>query len=186
MVTAETLQKLPAKLKPQSVEQDANAAVALILKPEKGDFEVLLVKRAVRAKDVWSGQMALPGGKREPQDATLRETAIRETFEETGINLAHSRFLGVLGAAKPLIGSGFLVIPFVFELEKTPQIVLNRTELESHMWVPYEKIAQSRGTIVVSHLGEVPAFMLPNAVVWGMTYQMLSEFAETVEHLKTQ
>lgn len=186
MVNAGIIRKLPSVLKPVTGEQGANAAVALLLRPESEDSDILLVKRAVHPKDVWSGQMAFPGGKREPQDAHLKATVTRETFEETGINLSESRFLGVLGAAQPMIRSGFLVLPFVVALDAEPEVKLNHSELDSHIWVPYEKIIQSNGKTTLPNFGEVPAFILGNDVVWGMTYKILSDFIRIVETLKTQ
>ena len=54
---------------------------------KKGDPEVLLIKRAARAGDRWTSHIALPGGKREDADTTDRATSIRETREETGLEL---------------------------------------------------------------------------------------------------
>lgn len=62
------------------------AAVALLLRPRE-QLEILLIKRAERDTDPWSGHMALPGGRREPGDADLVTTAFRETEEETGVPL---------------------------------------------------------------------------------------------------
>ena len=62
------------------------AAVALVVRGHV-DLEVLLIKRARRDGDPWSGHMALPGGRRDPADTSLRQTAVRETLEETGIDL---------------------------------------------------------------------------------------------------
>ena len=186
MVTAEVLQKLSLRLKPLSDEQGANAAVALILKPNKGLFDVLLVKRAINARDVWAGQMALPGGKREPEDLTLQSTVIRETKEEIGINIANNRFLGVLKAVKPMTGSGFLVLPFVVELERSYRLRLNCKELESYLWVPYQGILSRRSRTLIPGVGEVPTFLMKNAVVWGMTYYILNEFSMIIENPTTQ
>ncbi|MCL4429684.1 MAG: CoA pyrophosphatase [Chloroflexi bacterium] len=184
MVNPETVAKLPFALRPVSDEQGANAAVALLLKPNHGDFEVLLVKRAVHPADVWSGQMALPGGKREPQDSDLKAVVARETIEETGINLSIGRFLGVLTAVQSVPRRDLRILPFVVQLEKKPEIALN-SELEWYTWVPYEQIAQSEGKSMQQGF-EVSAFLLPNAVVWGITYKILSDFIKTVEAAKTQ
>jgi 8-oxo-dGTP pyrophosphatase MutT (NUDIX family) len=184
LVDKETVTRLPSALKPLSDEQGANAAVALLLKPNAGDFEMFLVKRAIRAGDVWSGQMALPGGKREPQDGDLTATIIRETWEETGIDLCKSRFLGVLDAVYPVPRRDVLVLPFVVLLENDPKITLNHGELASCLWVSYEEIQQGAGKTFVPNVGEVPALLLHNAVVWGMTYRILRAFTHTVEALK--
>ena len=184
MVNADIIRKLPSALKPATDEQGANAAVALLLKHTVDDFKILLVKRAIRPKDVWSGQMAFPGGKREPNDANLKATAIRETLEETGIGIAESRFLGVLGAVQPMVKSNFLVLPFIAALDAEPEIKLNRSELDSYIWVPYKVMVQSNGKTALPNFGEVPAFILGNAVVWGMTYKILIDFIRIVEALK--
>ena len=180
MVSAETIAKLPTALKPISDEQGANAAVALLLKPKRSDFDLLLVKRVENPSDTWSGQMALPGGKREPKDAGLKATVMRETFEETGIALGQCQFLGVLGAVRSEPKPDFKILPFVVLLEEAPQLKLNRAELEMYIWVPYEKVVQSKGTVEFS-FGKVPAYIFADGVVWGITYRILSEFIEAVE-----
>jgi 8-oxo-dGTP pyrophosphatase MutT (NUDIX family) len=186
MVNPQIIAKLLSALKPFSAQQSANAAVALLLKPNADDFEILLVKRATRQTDVWSGQMARPGGNREPQDADLKATAIRETLEETSVDIGASSFLGALDAVQPVPRRDYLVLPFVVLLENDPKIFLNHGELESFLWVPYEEILQSKGKTAVPNIGEVPAFLVKNTVVWGMTYRILLDFTQTVEALKTQ
>jgi 8-oxo-dGTP diphosphatase len=180
VVSAEAIAKLPTLLKPLSNEQGANAAVALLLKPKRNDFDVLLVKRVENPSDTWSGQMALPGGKREPKDASLKGTVVRETLEETGIVLGQCRFLGVLDAVQSEPKPDFKILPFVVLLADEPRLKLSKAELEAYLWVPYEKIVQSRGVAEFS-FGKVPAYVLSGAVVWGITYRILSEFIKAVE-----
>ena len=80
-------------------EWRARAAVALIFRvASEGALELLLIKRAEYPGDPWSGQVAFPGGREEAGDASLAETAIRETREETGIELEPRR--NVLGSAR--------------------------------------------------------------------------------------
>ena len=146
MVSADVIEKLPKVLKPISDEQGANAAVALLLKKKHGDFDVLFVKRVKKPSDPWSGQMALPGGKRESKDASLKETVLRETLEETGLALNRCRFLGVLTAVQSEPKPEIIILPFVVLLEDEPKLKLNREELETFIWVPYEEVVQSQGT----------------------------------------
>ncbi|KAI9849367.1 MAG: hypothetical protein M1830_007119, partial [Pleopsidium flavum] len=65
---------------------------------QHGDPEILFIKRAARSGDRWTSHVALPGGKRDPDDADDRSTAIRETMEEVGIDLndEHALFVGNL------------------------------------------------------------------------------------------
>ena len=180
MVSAEVIAKLPAVLRPISDEQGANAAVALLLKHGRNDFDLLLVKRVENPSDTWSGQMALPGGKREPKDASLKGTVMRETLEETGIALGQCRFLGVLSAVRSEPNPDFSILPFVVLLEGEPKLKLNKAELETFMWVPYEEVVQSKGMVEFS-FGKVPAYVFADAIVWGVTYKILSKFVEAVE-----
>lgn len=183
MVSSEAIVKLPAVLKPVSDEQGGNAAVALLLNPRGGDFDLLLVKRVENPSDTWSGQMALPGGKREPKDLSLKDTIVRETLEETGVSLTKCQFLGVLGAVRSEPKPDFKILPFVVLLEGEPRLKLNKAELETFIWVPYEEVVQSKGTVQFS-FGKVPAYIFAEGVVWGITYNILSELIEAVETTK--
>jgi 8-oxo-dGTP diphosphatase len=180
LVSAEAIAKLPIVLESISNEQDANAAVALLLKPKRNNFDLLLVKRVENPSDTWSGQMALPGGKREPTDDNLKATVMRETLEETGVKLERCRFLGVLDAVPSEPKPDFTILPFVVLLEDEPELKLNKRELETFMWVPYEEVVQSKGIVEFS-FGKVPAYIFSDAVVWGITYRILSEFVKAVE-----
>ena len=55
---------------------------------QAGEPEILFIKRASRAGDRWTGHVAFPGGGREPADADDAAASIRETQEETGIDLS--------------------------------------------------------------------------------------------------
>lgn len=180
MVSTEAIAKLPTVLKPISDEQGANAAVALLLKPKRNDFDLLLVKRVENPSDTWSGQMALPGGKREPKDKDLKDTVMRETMEETGIKLDDRRFLGVLTAISSEPKPEIKILPFIILLENEPKLKLNKAELERFIWVPFEEIVQSKGTVEFS-FGKVPAYIFADAIVWGVTYRIISKFIQAVE-----
>ena len=167
-------------LKPISDEQEANAAVSLLLNPMRGDFDVLLVKRVENPSDTWSGQMALPGGKRDSKDKSVKDTAVRETREEIGVALGACRFLGVLDAVRSEPRPEFKILPFVVLLKDEPQLKLNKAELERFVWVPYEEVVQSKGAVQFS-FGKVPAYVFAEGVVWGLTYRILSEFIQAIE-----
>ena len=72
------------------------AAVALVLVPRApDDADLLLIRRATREGDPWSGQIGLPGGRLSPEDASLEDAAMRETFEETGLKVDLTGLLNV-------------------------------------------------------------------------------------------
>jgi 8-oxo-dGTP pyrophosphatase MutT (NUDIX family) len=104
MLPSYELTALAARLARGEATEDAGAsgrqaAVAAVLRapPDGGDAEILLMRRAERHGDPWSGHMAFPGGRREEGDATLLDTAIREAREEVGLDLrAHGTLLARL------------------------------------------------------------------------------------------
>ena len=157
-----------------SDEQDANAAVALLLK-DRTKSSILFVKRVTNPKDPWSGQIGLPGGKRDIKDHSLKDTVIRETSEETGINLNNCHFLGVMSAQESRPRLEIKVLPFVIFLDHEPAIVLSRKELERYIWIPIENLAGSKTCVKLS-FGESPAYVVDDNVIWGLTYRIIEEF----------
>jgi 8-oxo-dGTP diphosphatase len=166
---------LSKALSPISGTEDAEAAVALILKPTNESFDVLLVKRVESPGDPWSGQIALPGGKRELGDKNLRHTVTRETLEETNINLEdHNRFLGTISIQRSTPRPEMRILPFVVLLEHEPKIKLNKKELEASAWISLRKLATHRETARLDQ-GDAPAYIVDHHVIWGLTYRIIEE-----------
>ena len=176
LIQTDDIEKLSKALRPASDEQGANASVALVLKLENADISVLFVKRVENPADPWSGQVAFPGGKRDAEDLNLKQTVIRETFEETNINLREGcRFLGVLAVLRSEPRPDMKILPFVVLLEREPSIRLNEKELQGFVWIPLEKIVRGQGSVKFS-FGEVPAYTVGGTVIWGLTYRILEKF----------
>lgn len=171
------IESLRGLLRP--VEDSAGAAVAILLRREGRDLKLLLVKRAVNPLDPWSGDMAFPGGRRHPEDGDLWGTVVRETMEETAIELAGCRFLGTLYVVASVVAPELGVLPFVFFCDDTPEIELSG-ELRSYLWVSLEQLRRSRGTAQV-HQGTVPAYIINGVVVWGLTYRMLENLLQLLD-----
>ncbi len=182
MVNSKVVTQLPKALHKLSDDQGANAAVAVILKPTKTDYEILLVKRAENPKDTWSGQTALPGGKRSGEDPNLQATVMRETREETGINLENSQFLGTLPPVQSHPRRDLIILPFVALFKQEPEIRLSKEELSAYAWIPIERIAASNGTAEIRG-SKVPAFMLENMLVWGITHRILTELLQAMSQV---
>ncbi|MFQ6074041.1 MAG: NUDIX hydrolase [Candidatus Bathyarchaeia archaeon] len=181
MSYVDIIERLSRALKPVCEERDADAAVALLLKPAEKDLQVLVVKRAENPADPWSGQMALPGGKRDAGDQNLKQTVARETLEETNINLLdRCRFLGLMETLRSTRRPEMKVLPFVVLLEHEPQIRLSE-ELEGFLWISLEELDQHKGTAKFS-FGEFPAYVVGNTVIWGLTYRILEKFVNALQH----
>lgn len=180
MTIVYSIRSLIQVLNPISAEQDSDAAVALMLKHATEDFEVLLVKRVTNPDDPWSGDMAFPGGKRSSEDRNLKQTVIRETLEETNINLVEdTRFLGVMAPLTSVRRPQMKILPFIATVKREPSIKLNRKELESFVWVSMKKLFQSSGTVRFD-FGEFPAYRIGDIVIWGLTYRILKEFEKLI------
>jgi len=142
---------------------------------------VLFIHRAVRAGDTWSGQIAFPGGRREPGDADLLATAIRETHEEVGIDLTAAERLGALDDLYPRtpVLPPVVVRPFVFALTARPSVTLN-AEVQDAFWVSFRALDAPgvRGEVTIDHPGiprrVLPAYILGNRTIWGMSERILT------------
>ena len=158
-----------------------SAAIALILLEVDANLEVLLIERAERSGDPWSGHMALPGGHHEPTDVDLGATAERETLEEVGLDLRRSgERLGRLSDSAPVRGVALGVRPFVYLLQARPVLTLS-DEVRQALWVPIAPLqrGERRTTFSFSRAGEpreFPAWDVDGHVVWGLTYRVLDEF----------
>lgn len=152
------------------------AAVAVVLS-EKASPKLLLIRRSKRSGDPWSGQVAFPGGKFQEGDASMRDTAVRETLEETGVDLAASSdFLGYAGKFGTHTGE-MEVVTAVFLLKEEVQVKTNE-EAESHMWAGLSEMLSpgARSTYEVRReegAQRVPAFRVGDYVVWGLTRRII-------------
>ncbi len=163
------------------------AAVAVILHDGDDGLEALFIHRAVRVGDTWSGQIAFPGGRRDPGDADLRATAIRETMEEVGVDLSAAERLGVLDDLYPRtpVLPPVVVRPFVFALTARPTIVVG-PEVQDAFWVSFRALQApaARGEVIVDHPGiprrVLPAYTLGNRTIWGMSERILTPLISLV------
>ncbi len=159
------------------------SAVALILRELDDHIEVLMIKRADREGDPWSGHMAFPGGRMDRQDVTGLRTAIRETEEETDIFLDKAgHCIGRLSdiVSRPHSGRQPMVVtPYVFRLHTAVSIEANH-EVAEAVWVPLrflmdrgnrETMTWGRGKLQMN----LPCYFYEKRRIWGMSLRMLDE-----------
>lgn len=161
-------------------EGHRRAAVAMALR----DGEVLLMQRAEREDDPWSGQVSLPGGHAEEADGSLTGTALRETLEEVGVDLSGSRVAGALEPVRARVRGvpiDTTILPVVFEVEGEVELTLG-PEAQAAFWFPLERAAAGeldstlrypKGEVVV----QLPCWEFEGHVVWGLTHGILSVLA---------
>jgi 8-oxo-dGTP pyrophosphatase MutT (NUDIX family) len=160
------------------------AAIALALRASTdGEPELLMIKRAEAEGDPWSGHIACPGGRMDPTDRDLEHTAIRETWEETGIDLERDgRILGTLDDMSPRTMSlpPIVIRPFVAVVKHDVTIVAS-PEVAEAFWVPLAAIRATdrwgKASVPIRGLGEreVDVFRHGEYTVWGLTHRALSQ-----------
>ena len=171
------------------------AAVALVLREGLEGPELLVIKRSEAERDHWSGHMALPGGRVEPEDESLLATAARETFEEVGLDLgAGGEALARLGTVKPQspYAPRVSVTPFVFVAPeeyhatgKSKELALSE-EVAAAFWVPVDELKRGGRSAVFRMVfagveREWPAYPSEHGLIWGITERILTEFLSLVD-----
>jgi 8-oxo-dGTP pyrophosphatase MutT (NUDIX family) len=165
------------------------ASVALILRQLSDDMEILFIQRAAHENDPWSGHIAFPGGKWEP-DELVCQTAHRETLEEIGIDLEDALYLGrlsdIVGANLPV-----WVSCCVYGMGQGEQSPVLSDEVSDVFWIRLSDVRDRSRHILApvafgKKLFEVPAIKLPGEgrpVLWGITYRLLMQFLEVLDTL---
>jgi 8-oxo-dGTP pyrophosphatase MutT (NUDIX family) len=165
------------------------SAVAMILKVLEGELNILMIKRAERQGDPWSGHMAFPGGRMDRGDRNGFAAAVRETEEEVGLALGPEEpCIGRLSDinARPHKGAfGMAVSPFVFRLEREVTFTPNY-EVAEVVWIPLEFLldTDNREDMVWERAGvkiPMPCYFYEGRRIWGLSLVMLDELMDLVE-----
>jgi 8-oxo-dGTP pyrophosphatase MutT (NUDIX family) len=165
---------------------EREAAVALVVRP-RGELELLLIERAVRPSDPWSGHMALPGGRRSAEDADLLATALRETEEETGVPRNASLLIGSLDEVAPRSRRlpPLVIAPYVVAVEPGTRAMADAREVAATLWIPLSAL-RHEGAVSSIVIGaeedgavrEFPTLVYREHVIWGLTHRILTQFLE--------
>jgi 8-oxo-dGTP pyrophosphatase MutT (NUDIX family) len=173
-----------------SFEASAQAAVAILLQPRVDDLHLLFIHRAHHPQDPWSGHMAFPGGRKNPEDADLRITIHRETQEEIGVDLnSQGEYLGRMAELQAMSGGrpiSMTIAPFVYLISSEAELQPDPVEVQDTLWVPLDFIQRDDVESLVHHpmidsnTIEVPGLVYSGKTIWGLTYRMLREFLELI------
>jgi 8-oxo-dGTP pyrophosphatase MutT (NUDIX family) len=185
--TVEELEKIVRKRDVVKIDKEqklVRAAVMVILKDGGPGCSVLFIKRTENEGDVFSGHMAFPGGKMRIADKGTLDTAIRETVEETGIDINKSgTVIGELDDFYPNNpkANHYVVTPYLSLLEEEVELTLDAAEVADAVWIPIQHLNDPRNheVRILERNGRVAedfVFYYSDYVIWGMTGRILNQF----------
>jgi len=166
-------------LRQQSDAQPRHAAVLIVIGPHQEHGEVVVIQRA-HGDDPHSGQAAFPGGQVEPSDESLTATALREAYEEIGLDPQSVTVIAELPRLW-LPPSGFFVTPVLAWWHEPHELaVMDSLEVLSVHRIPISHFVNpdNRFQIRASNGFIGPAFTVESMTVWGFTGALLSEVVD--------
>lgn len=167
-------------------EPEAAVAIVQASKPEES---VLLMRRAEREGDSWSGHWSFPGGRRSPEDPDMLHTALRELEEECGVHLRREELREPLPLtiARRRVGPYLTVAPFVFRVAGQLATVPDPRETAEAVWIPISLLKDPlrhclRPVPGVAANVLFPSIDLPGAPLWGFTYRLITDWLGLSPH----
>jgi len=163
----------PTRVTDPAVTGGWQAATAVVLAPGPTGVSLAVIERTQRPGDAWSGQMALPGGRRDPGDRDLATTAAREAHEEVGLRLdvPVARLADQWGRTRR--GP---IATYVFALDHLPALRPQPSEVANAWWLPIRALIDP-GRRVAAPRGGGGGITHQGRVIWGLTGRILREFA---------
>ncbi len=164
------------------------SAVLILLFPQSNLIKTVFIERPIY-DGVHSGQVAFPGGRFEDADVDLKQTALRETFEEIGVSPDKIEIIGKLTDLY-INPSNFLVSPFIGYINECPNFIVNAREVQKI--VVYNLFDLNNDTIKsekeITFSGgfklKTPYYEIDGLTVWGATAMMISELNAVIEESK--
>ncbi len=174
------------------IPEDAReAAVAVLLTGASlAQCSVLLMRRAYRETDRWSGQIGLPGGHAEEEDEDLIATARRESREEVGIDPLHGDGALHIGPLPPVQATSraqrlpLYITPIVFYRPEVEEPTCG-PEADEAFWLPITPASDGslHEDYRYDHEGlvhKLPSWNFEGRTIWGMTYGILNRYFEAL------
>jgi len=153
------------------------AVLVPVFRDDAGDVRVVLIVRTEGG--VHGGQVAFPGGRSDPTDATALDTALREAEEEIGLMRDRVHVLDALPVLETR-STGFRVAPFLGRIDPPPAWRPSTDEVAQVIEARVADLAapEARGEVEMRFAG-VPApqrvrfLRVGEARLWGVSYRIL-------------
>lgn len=145
-----------------------------------GETRVWLLRKSEHLRS-HGGQVALPGGKPDPSDATLVDTALREAHEEIGLRPTDVDLLGALDPLSTI--TGYLVTPYVAWVPSDFSPRADESEVARVFHAPlglFSSAPTPHEVSVMSFRKAMPSHIVDGEIVWGATLAILGQLAKKV------
>ncbi len=171
------------------VNNDSNkppikSSVLILLYPFDNDIYTVLIKRA-KYNGVHSSQISFPGGKYENIDKNLTHTALRETYEEIGVN---PDLINIIGQISPIYVpvSNYKAQPFIGYTAVKPNFKIDTIEVNNIINLKIKELQKNKNKqtgyfTVENQKIEAPYYNANGNKIWGATAMVLSEFLKIVK-----
>lgn len=161
-------------IQPQDGQIEAAVLVPIYL--AAAEPHVVLTRRRADLRR-HAGEISFPGGRREPGDATLADTALREAEEEIGLSQTEVRLAGALTPTSTFV-TNYAIYPFVGAIEPRRTWAVNEAEVDAVIELSLRDLRLGRGTAQITRRGftfETDAYELSGHLIWGVTARILDD-----------
>jgi len=177
----ELIDRLRRKINPViDIPSEPYRAAVMLIVADNGECNILFLERKEDPRDLWSGQMCLPGGRAKEEDANLLETAIRETLEETGVDIDPKFVVGVLEEVRPLNKPELIVTPFVAYIGGKRKVRIN-DEVKNAYWFSLSSLRRGEVNPKKFNLRGEVAYLVNGKIIWGMTARIVKNFLRLLD-----
>jgi 8-oxo-dGTP pyrophosphatase MutT (NUDIX family) len=170
----EVLLDVDSHSQPQADEQVQAAVLVALYESDHGELRVVLTRRRADLRR-HAGEIAFPGGRRDPEDATLRDTALREAEEEIGLARSEVTVVGALERTSTFV-TNYAIHPFVGLLKGPHPWRTSELEVDAVLEPTLHEVCAGRTRTRLERRGisfETDAYVFDEQLVWGATARIL-------------
>ena len=171
---------LTSKINPKINNSENQKLAAVLIIIYDNPPKILMTKKPTTMTQ-HGGEISFPSGKLIDSDYNLLETALRETKEETGLNISKNDVIGQLKQVITL-NSGFTILPFICILDSITSLVAN-SEVEIFLQIPLIPFLETlENDIEPEHnsIQEMYLFTFEKNIIWGASARMLKNIKENL------
>ena len=166
---------LSSKIDPVLEHYGTNKLASILVVIYGADPIILMTEKPKHMK-FHAGEISFPGGKFDPTDSDLLETALRETREEIGLRISKSQVIGQLEPVVTL-NSGFTILPFVSIIDEVTPLSAN-SEVEDILHIPLKSFLKTMvddSDPTHNRIQEMYTFEYQNKIIWGASARILKQ-----------